>query len=57
MLVVVACVWRVKSARGAGSQLSDQIILFILNSYIIINDEIIIYNYGPYRIFFSSKKI
>ena len=46
--------WRVKS--GAGSQERNQIILFILNSDIIINDEIITYNSGPHRIFCHQRK-
>ena len=54
MLGVVACGWRVKD--GAGSQYSDQIILYILNSNIIINYEIIT-NFGSKKIFLSSKKI
>ena len=32
-------------------------ILFILNSSIILNDEIITYNSGSHRIFFHKKKI
>ena len=35
---------------------SDQIILFILNSNIIVNDEIITYNSGSYRIFLFIKE-
>ena len=33
------------------------IILFVLNSNIIINVEVIAYNSDSYRIYFSSKKI
>ena len=51
---VVACAWRVKS--GTGSQKSDQIILFIFKSSIILNDEIIIYALAFIGIFFFIRE-
>ena len=55
MIGVVACAWRVKS--GTGSQKSDQIILSILKSSIILNDEIIIYALALIGFFFIRENI
>ena len=49
--------WSGSLCLKSGAGFSDQIIVFILNSNIIINDEIIAYNSGSYRIFFSRRKI